>query len=499
MKTNIFIGILVLSFLGISCKKSFLDQKPISTLSKATFYQTSADIDQAVNGVYNTLLTYPDVFYINLSECRSGNFYTATPQAQRDYFNIASFNLDASLPMLQTGWALGYSTINRANLVLENIGHITFTNDATRRQYIAESRFLRGMAYFELVKVFGGVPVIDHTVLPDEALTIKRSSVADVYNFITQEMSAAIPDLPVSYGASSVGKITSTGAKAMLARVYLTMTGAPLNQTANYDKARVLLESIIALEVPGTTKNYGVKLVPAYKSLFNSDSDNTSFLFEVQYISGGFGLGNPVPGETLPVDINATIAKYGAYYISGTPSNSLVNSYEAADQRLSATISTNYSNTKNATVVSSFFSKFLEPGKAILNNSDWPINFPIIRYEDVLLMEAEIQNEQATTPPATAIALLNRIRVRAGLLPITPTTTGDFRLAMENERRHEFAWEGLFWPDLVRTKRALPVLNSILPAVYNKTIDQTQLIYPIPRSEIQVLPGLYDQNPGYNN
>jgi hypothetical protein len=499
MKTKIFLTIILFSFLEFSCQKSFLDQKPISTLSKATFYQTQADVDQAVNGVYNTLLAYPDVFYINLSECRSGNFYTPTPQAQRDYFSIASFNLDASLAMLQTGWALGYNTINRANLVLENIGHISFTSDALRKQYIAEAKFLRAMAYFELVKVFGGVPLIDHTVLPDEALTIKRSPIATIYDFITQNMNDAIVDLPATYASASTGKITSVGAKAMLARVYLTMAGYPLNKTENYAKSRALLENIIAQEVPGTTKGYGVKFAPTYKSLFNSDNDNTYYLFEVQYISGGFGLGNPVPGETLPVDINATIAKYGAYYISGTPSTSLVNSYEAGDQRLASTISTTYVNTKNSTITSSFFSKFLEPGKTILSSSDWPINFPIIRYADVLLMEAEIQNEQAPAPPATAIALLNRIRNRAGLANIAPATTADFRLAMENERRHEFAWEGLYWPDLVRTNRAIPVLNTILPTEYNRTIDQTQLIYPIPRSEIQILPGLYDQNPGYNN
>lgn len=491
MKTKIFTIIILLFILQTSCKKSFLDQAPLSTLSTATFYKTPADIDQAVNGVYNTLLAYPDVFYINLSECRSGNFYTPIPAAQRDYYSIASFTLDPSLAMLQTAWALGYNTINRSNLVLQNIAPVAFSTEATRKQYIAECKFLRAMAYFELVKVFGGVPLLSQTVASDQAITIKRSSIADVYDFITKDLLDAIPDLPVSY-TTTKGKATANSARAILARVYLTMAGYPLLKKENYDKARVLCENIIAQE-----NSNGVKFAANYKDLFNSNNDNTYYLFEIQFISGGLGLGSPIPGEDLPVDITKSVAAYGAYYIDGVPSTNLVNSYESNDIRKAATISLSYVNTQNTTITKSYFSKFLEPGKVILNNTDWPINFPIIRYEDILLMEAEILNEQAGSPPLTAIGYLNRIRTRAGLASANPVTTANFRLALENERRHEFAWEGLYWPDLVRTNRAVSVLNSILPGEYNKTIDINQTIYPIPRSEIQIAPGLYDQNPGY--
>lgn len=113
-------------------------------------------------------------------------------------------------------------------------------------------------------------------------------------------------------------------------------------------------------------------------------------------------------------------------------------------------------------------------------------------------MYAEVLNDEASTPPQQAIDILNRIRARAGLTPIHPTTTQDFALALEKERRHEFADEGQYWFDLVRTDRAITVENAYMQATArNKTIDQHNLFYPIPQTEIDIYPGLYQQNPGY--
>lgn len=490
-KPLIFIAILLSTGL-ISCKKNYLDLSPISSLGTTNFYKNQEQIEQAVTGIYNILLTFPDINFINLSEVRSSNFYTALPAAQRDYYDISSFNVSSSTAILQSAWADEYKMINRANEVLSNINNVTFSDSSSKRQAIGESRFLRGLAYFQLVKTFGGVPLVNRVITASEALKIGRSSVDSIYEFIVQDLTAAVNDLPTSYPDNVKGKATTWAARGILGRVYMTMAGDPLKKTQYFDSARIILKQIIDQE-----GSYGIQLAPDYKDLFNSDNDNKYFLFEVNYISGGQGLGDAVPGETLPTDISRDIAKYGAYYISGEPSQELLDSYEPGDVREAATISTNYVNGAGETVPQYYFTKFLEPGKDILSHDDWPINFPIIRYADVLLMYAEALNEGATVPPPASVNILNRIRTRAGLGAIHPLTKQDFREAMGKERRHEFAWEGQYWPYLVRTGTALKEMNPWLQQIYSKTITNDRLIYPIPRSEILIYPGLYSQNPGY--
>jgi len=492
MKKKIFYSILIMSGLLSSCKDDFLDQTPISEIATSDFYQTEGQVGQALVGTYNQLLTFPSIYHVYLSEIRSKNFYTPLPDAQRDYYEISAFSATPALPTLETAWANSYRLINRANEIIIRIDPITFSTETLKKQYKAEAKFLRAYTYFELVRAFGGVPIIERPLEAAEVLTIPRSSAADVYNFIIKDLTEAIPDLPASYPTSLKGRATTWAARGILAKVYLTMAGYPLQQAGYLNDAKVLLQQIREQE----GKN--VFWAPTYKELFNSNNDNRYYIFEVQYISGGQGLGNLVPGEGLPVDISRSIAEYGAYYVAGEPSQDLIDSYEANDVRKEATISTSYVNTGNRTINRNLFTKFLEPGKDISSSSDWPINFPILRYADVLLMYAEILNEQAGSPPLEAINILNRIRQRAGLNNINPATQEAFREALQQERRHEFAWEGIYWHDLVRTNRAVPVMNGWLPAVYNKTIDQNQLIYPIPRSEMLIYPGLYEQNPGYN-
>jgi len=222
-------------------------------------------------------------------------------------------------------------------------------------------------------------------------------------------------------------------------------------------------------------------------------------LFEVQHISGGLGYGSQIPGQVVPTDMTTSLLPNGSYYIGGAPSRDLINSYEPGDKRMFATIDTLYRNKTNTWVRRDWVRKFLDSSVAATtkNNQDWPVNFPLLRSEDVMLLYAEAVNE--TSGPVTeAIAIVNRIRARAGLAAVNPATPDDFRLAMERERRHEFAWEGIYWFDLVRTNRYLPVLNPYLSLNYQKTIDANKYLYPIPLPEINIKPGLYYQNDGYN-
>lgn len=174
-------------------------------------------------------------------------------------------------------------------------------------------------------------------------------------------------------------------------------------------------------------------------------------------------------------------------------STSLINSYETGDLRKNATIKTSFIATNGQPDNANYFIKFREGGLTLANRYDWPINFPIIRYADVLLMYAEVLNYEGST--SLAVPYLNRIRQRAGLTALSTTiTSAEFTTALRRERRSEFAGEGVYWHDLVRWNIAVSVINQAAAALnYNFTITTNDYIYQIPLAQIQ-LAG-YEQNP----
>jgi hypothetical protein len=495
MKTINIISAIIIVTIFAACNKDFLNTVPISNQSESGFYKTENDIVQAVSGVYNKLLTFPDVNNIYLSECRSSNYYVDRQDAARDYFSISAFELTPALGTLQTAWTNDYELIERANQVLDRIDNISFIDTTKRSRLKGECKFLRALSYFELVKVFGAVPLIDHNVSSTESLNYPRVSADTIYSFIIKELTEAAILLPNAYTGVDKGRVTKWAALGLLGKAYLYTAGYPLMKTENYGNAISTLKQVLNAENLAD----GWKFAPTYAEIFKTSSDNKYYLFEVQYLSGGKGLGNPVPGEVIPLDMDTKITPYGAYYMQGAPSDDLISSFEAGDKREFVILDTVYRNKAGVKTKKNYFKKYLDSTAAasILSSSDWGINFPLLRSEDVMLMYAEAVNE-TSGPTAEATGLVNRIRARAGLGTVDGLSQSDFRLAIERERRHELAWEGQYWGDLVRTGRCLDVMNPWLQLNYNITMDKNEFIYPIPQSEIQIKPGLYYQNPGYN-
>ena len=498
MKKTYFSILALLVLTGISCKKQFLDVKPTSSITAGNFHQSQQDIQQAVTGVYAGMADWPVNIYLFLSEVRSNNFYAVFADAQRDYFDINNYQVNAQDGTVHDTWQSLYSMINRANGVLENIDKVSFDDPSLKSRYKAEVRFLRAFAYFQLVRLWGKVPLVDKVISPSEGIKIKQSDPATIYNFITTEMDAVKDSLPPDYTASSdIGRVTSWTVKGILAKVYLTMAGYPLNQTAMKDKAQALLEEIISKE--GSTPK--LKLTPNYSDLFGYKNDNLHNIFEVQFVSGGLGQGTSFPSQVLgnvsTSLVNVTILNSASRL---TISEDLLNSYDTIDKRFNVTIDTSYTTNDNPPQHSNvpFFKKFVDFGLTTLTKyDDWPENFPLLRYADVLLMEAEILNDESG-PTTQAVALLNRVRNRAGLPSVAPATKEEFDDVLTKEYRLEFADEGQYWFYLVRTGKAIPTMNAWFAATgRNKTIDEHNLYYPIPQTEMDVYPGLYQQNAGY--
>src|SRR5688572_14398071 len=228
-----------------SCKK-YLDLAPISNQSTANFFKNESDIDQALTGVYNTLLTYPDVINYNLSECHMNNFYLASVDAQRDYYTINHFEATSQLAMLTTAWTTSYKLIGRANQILDVIDNIPFLDATKKAREKAEAQFLRGYAYFELVKLFGAVPLIDRTVTSTEVLNYPRVAIDTVYNFIINDLQSAADALPYKYTtATDKGRVTKLSALGLLGKVHMFMAGYPLNKTDHFATAKTILKQVL--------------------------------------------------------------------------------------------------------------------------------------------------------------------------------------------------------------------------------------------------------------
>lgn len=481
---------------AVSCEEDLM-LEPENNITQTSFYTTELQIQQAVSGVYSAMINASsrggfDVnFYLLASEVRSNNFNAISQNGNRDYYAINRFQDTSSTEEVEVLWEDGYQMVTYANYILARIDAVPFADAAVKEQYRAETRFLRAYAYFELMRNFGKVPLIEKPVTPEEAAAIPRTDLATLYAFITSEIEASIAGLKNTYDAANKGRITKSAAHAMLGRMYLTGSGYPLNNSAYVAKAKDHLNTVILGE------GQYVTFAPNYSDLFKSANDNKYHIFEIQHISGGLSQGSYLPSYVSPnfgtADPlwNAQGSLYSAAELG--VSQSLINTYEPGDLRYARTIKTQFIAQNGQTDNANYFVKFREPGMVITNRYDWPINFPIIRYADVLLMYAEILNQEGST--SLAVPHLNRIRQRAGLAPLsTSISSTDFVTALRKERRLEFAGEGVYWHDLVRWNTGVSVINAAAAANnYNFTITTNDYLYQIPLSQIQVAG--YEQNP----
>ncbi len=486
MKTIIKNFLIICFFAASSCSEDFTDLAPISDIATTNFYKTPEDFKAALSGAYSSL---------QLSGVYGGDYYvfgdvpsddtrpvvsgSVTNQDEFDRFYIRTTN-----PYISGCWDDCYKGISRCNAILDRIEGIEINEDV-KAQYIAEAKFLRAIIYFKLVRVFGDVPlVLNEITNSDESYEYSRDPKEDVYVQIEKDLVDAESVLQVSYSNNSdVGRATKGAAAALLGRVLLTQK--------KYSEAATKLKSVIDLDV--------YELLPGYADCFKATGKNhKESVFDVQYKSGSLGEGNPLPNSFAPENSGNAVINFGGGG-NNRPTTDLEEEYEANDLRKDATMQTYYMNADGVRVDYYYCSKYWDSPTTSGDNNN---NYPLIRYADVLLMYAECLNEAGYQPDGDAFAYLNEVRNRAGLEDKTSVDVQDqaaFRLAMEHERRVEFAYEGLRWFDLVRTDRALTVLNSKAEAIGILTppLTQNNLLFPIPQSQIDINPEKIKQNPGY--
>jgi hypothetical protein len=446
-----------------------------------------------------------------MEEMRSDNAYYDYNTKDRGgvgYEQLADFMDDMQNGLTPTLWAADFKGIQRVNVILDRLALATAVPDSVKPQIIGEAKALRAHYYFELVRLFGKLPMYLHEVKTNEQTLIRRSSVDSVYMQIISDFSDALSKLPAPTPSTQTGRVTKGMVATELGLVYLTLK--------QYDKATPLFQSVTQM---------GYSLLPNYADVFlPSKKNSVESIFEVQYKSGTDGQQSQFIYRWIPVTPN-TFNILGQNYINGlggwnVPSADLVSVYEPGDVRLDASIAvvkgkldgnvdfrpdsvvSVLSPTTPGELSKRFIKKQYHLPYGLQNNTD--DNWPWYRYADVLLMLAESLNEQGKS--GDALPYLNQVRVRAGLTGSTETNQAALRDVIAHERRVELSFENHRWFDLIRTGNAISVMTAygvkqkqnfsyLLPASYNVTKER--LIYAIPFSELQYNP-LLDQNPGYN-
>lgn len=511
---KIFFLLAILSALVVSSCNKQLNQIPISAATTATFYKSPADFIQGVNAIYADLRGYPDRLQY-LSEVRSDNIYGVSV-AVRDWDPINDFSPGiAPNTYVEEAWNTNFNGIFRANTVLDqlaknsvNVGSATL---ATRLQ--AEASFLRAFYYFDLVRYFGQVPIIDHPVTVEEANKIKRGAVTDVYKLIISDLQYAIANLPPSYTGVDIGRATKYAAEAVLAQVYMARSGPTYNINGpglgvnEWSLALPLIQDIIGSNQFGFNPNYAN--IFAYSNQSPVPTGNKEAVFDIMFLGGISGSTLSLTG-TYGADYPWQLTPSGYFLSKGDTksngsleiiptSNDLVKDYEAGDQRLAATIYTaGYTNSGN-TEIRPFYKKWVDITKIpTTTRFDWAINFIAIRYTDILMMKAECILHGGTPGTQSDVdGIVNQVRNRAGLVSKSNITLTQFY----DERRKEFADEGSRWFDLQRSGNLITVMNNwIATEDVGHRINQVvanYIIYPVPQSQLDAAPGLYTQSPGY--
>ncbi len=468
------------------CTKDFLDVPPQGKQKAEEFWVSEADATKAVNAIYANLRTWANTAFapISLESVGSDDAEKGSDPADATFMNdYDNFTVTSTQGQLSDFWNGQYGNINLCNQVIDNIPAIDM--DATlKARYIAEAKFVRAYSYFRLVRAFGDVPLRMHVPKDASEYNIPRAPKDQVYSAIEQDLTDAAAVLPQSYTGADLGRATKGAALAMHAKVAMYL--GHWNDVLNYTN-----------QVMGL----GYNLYTDFGSLFRVDKENCSeSIFEIQcaLISGNSGASNSQYSQ-----VQGVRGVTGGGWGFNVPTDDLVSAFEAGDPRLDATIifrgeTTPWGDAIPSSVPNPMYNQksYVPFGQYVSGyNEGCQQNVRVMRFAEVLLMNAEANNELGNS--SDAIESLERVRARArgnnsAILPkITTTNQAELREAIWHERRVELAMEFDRYFDVIRQGRAATIFG---PKGWKANKNE---VWPIPQSEIDLSVGILTQNPGY--
>lgn len=494
-----FIFILPAFILLGGCEK-LLDRKPLT----ATLDDLSqGNIEGQIFGLYATIKDYDNGHsFSGLAWLAFHNFRSDDSEKGSDLTDGAewsgiydNFNYSKDFWGQNLYWDEHYRMIFNANKILQIADSLKLADDASD-VFRAEAKFFRAFCYFDMVRTFGQVPLITQRIYTNNDANKPKATIDDIYKLIDADLDFGIAHLPLSWAANYKGRASKGAAESLKARTLL--------HRQQWAPALALCNAVIS------SGQYS--LYPQFWDIFKETGKNCSeSIFEFQNENGPnktddygswYGTSQGVRGVTAD--------DWNLGWGWNTPTQDLVDAFEPGDVRKASSILfTGQSDDPQhggygrrlpdiapaSNLVRKYWNKkvYADPAKrrstGYLDGAYW-VQQQILRYSDVLLMAAEAENE-TSGPTQTAIDRVNMVRKRAELGEIKPTTKNDFRKAIKQERRVEFALEGHRFYDLVRWGDAESVLGSLGYKPKNK-------YYPLPQTVVDKSNGVLIQNPDYN-
>lgn len=515
--------------LGTTSCSDFLEEPIRGQQDMENYFTNEDECAKQITGCYQSL-AYDDwwqiyKFYVCGDMCTDDEWMGNTTQDPGEYRDVAHYtgNTVNAGNCCQNFWQYRYKGILQCNIAIEKIEPVSFNDESLKKRYMAEAKFIRAFEYFDLVKNFGGVPLVLGLKMPSEVQGITRATKEETYAQIEQDLLEAIPDLPrkSQYASTDLGRVTQGAAQGLLAKVYLYQE--------KYSEAEAQLQAVI------NSNEY--KLMDDFSKVWNMDyNNNDESLFEFQTNSNiTYNL-----GERISVVVGS---RDDSGWSWGLPTSNLEKAFKDAgdDIRLKYTIMRDGQtevpgddtwNEDNPYVISPSkhksarcnFKLYIPVAKrpSPYDAPHIPLNYRILRYADILLMYAEVEN--ALGKDSEAQRALNQVRNRVQLANVT-STGKDLRDAIRLERRLELALENNRLFDLRRWKDdngKYAIQNLMGPngtfVLYNtvESTDEYELenqkensnkgvnfkegrdeLFPIPNSEITMSNGSIEQNPGY--
>ncbi|WP_300979330.1 RagB/SusD family nutrient uptake outer membrane protein [Flavobacterium sp.] len=479
------IAIIIISIVFFSsCTE--LEVTPTSFVTKENFFKTQEDAVSSVTSVYASLNIDPtdqSLFGRNLYFLTDmGSDYAAAGASaiNPNVRAISGLSYDANTDRIRVAWRQIYNGINRANIAINNIPKVT-GDETVKTRLINEAKFIRALLYFHAVRLWGGVPLVltEPKSIAIQDLKTNRATVAEVYNQIILDLKDA-ESLPA---VNDKGRATAGAAKGLLAKVYLTRK--------DWSNAILKAKEVI-------NGGYGYDLFANFGDVFDKTKKNgKEHIFSIQFepnqsgTSSGSTFNACFAGfvQTEPADIVSDVALFYTIYAA----NDTRRDVTFAKQLLNPNTGLNYVFPKP------LFRKYLDLANLSGGST---VNFPILRYADILLTLAEASNE-LNGPSTEAYEAINKVRRRAfgkdintadAVIDLAGLSASQLREAIYEERKKEFVQEGQRWFDLVRWGR---LVTEVKKVAAKAAVSERNNLYPIPQSEIDINPEGLPQNPGY--
>ena len=461
--------------LFVNCNDIELNETPPSLLSPVSFFTTENEFNSALAGTFKPLYSswegfdyaYPLIMTSGAEDVKSNSGI---------YRNLNALNANDSDQSILAVWKIMYQSIANANVIIGNLGNAVNIPEENLNAIEGQAKFIRAFCYFYLVRWFGEVQLTDYENQTDIE-NLPQSSVAEVYASIIENLKDAEEKLPVRFDEK--GKPTKGAAKALLAKVYLTMAGWPLEETSNYALARDKAKEVMDLKIYSLEGNF------ADLWMQKNRLSNTEFIFAFY--------GSIENNGASSSHMHTASRHWGNDENGWGDFHSETRFFNAFPDgpRKDASFTTVFADGKTFedAGVEPYIAKYRDAGQTVGDGGE---GFNVLlRYADMLLVYAEAANMAEGGPSQMALDAVNEVRLRAGLDKLEPgLSQTDFDKAVIAERNWELAFEMNRWFDLVRKKMVVEVNKGV-----HTEVTETDRLLPKPGA--QLVPGILEQNSGY--